>query len=54
MKTCVKLWKTKDVIQMVANRIKVEAPMKLACCLFDISQQPIAHTNILLQKHNEV
>jgi len=50
MKTCVELRKSKDIIQMVANCIKIEAPMKAACCLFNISQQPIAHTDILLQK----
>jgi len=47
METSVKLWKSKDVIQMVANCIKIEAPMKAAWRLFNISQQPIANTNIL-------
>jgi len=54
MKTCVKFRKRKNVIQMVANCIKIEAPMKASCCLLKISQQPIAHTDILLQKYTEL
>jgi len=53
METCVKFRKSKDIIHMTANCIKVEAPTKLTSSLFNISQQPTAHTDILLQKCTE-
>jgi len=49
METSVKLGKRQYVIQVVANCIKVEAPVEPAVCLHDVSQHPIAHTDILAQ-----
>jgi len=50
METCLKLRKCKDVVQMVADCIQIDTPAELACLLFNISQQPTAHTNVLLQQ----
>ena len=50
METHIKLWKSKNIIQVVANCIEVDTPAESSAFLFNIRQHPIAYTDVLLQQ----